>query len=70
MPKIIGDAWYAKVNFFGPVQYACGIISATMRTIKVLNIIAAQSGIKEWTTIGKDYKAIALASRSVTRNKW
>lgn len=58
------------VIFLGPVQKAWGIIYAAIRTTKVLNKIAAQAGIIVWTTIGKLYKAIALARRRVTRKRW
>ncbi len=58
------------VIFLGPVQNACGIISAAMSTMTVLNKIAAQAGISVCTMMGKVSKAIALARSSVTRNRW
>lgn len=36
----------------------------------MLNNIAAQSGIRVWTTKGRDSNAIALYTSKVTKNKW
>jgi hypothetical protein len=45
------------------------MISATISTMKVEKRIAAQSGMREWTTIGSDSRATALATRRVTKKR-
>lgn len=41
-----------------------------MSTIKVEKRMAAQSGIRVWTTRGSDSKAIAFATNKVTKKRW